>query len=80
MKKRPELKGMDVFFNPPPEQQNTKSSDRIASYRKHWKKEGLTMITFWIPTSIVQAIKLRAIRDNKKISTIATELLTNALK
>jgi len=48
---------------------------RKIRYQEHWKAEGKTQISIWIPTALAQELRIRAAKEGKKLSDIASELL-----
>jgi len=67
-----------------PEQENSRTiktkKSRKLQYQKKWESAGKTQISLWLPSSLVQKLKIQAVMENKKMSQLATDILSNTLQ
>jgi len=54
--------------------------NRVAKYRRAWKKEGLVQVSFWLSKQVVNKLKSCALKEGKKYSALADEILRRHLR
>lgn len=66
------------------EQKNSRTvktnKSRKLQYQEKWESAGKTQISLWLPSSLVQKLKIQAVMENKKMSQLANDLLSSTLK
>lgn len=61
-------------------QPKPQSSPKRAAAATKPKQGDVTQLAVWLPANIVQEIKIRCVRENKKIAELTAELLAKSLK